>query len=217
MAIVKAAGSLILAGAAWLAGAAQFPVRHEHIKWSCTGTMSIDGEGVSFRGPKKHTWTWRFEDIREFRLAPHEVAVVTYQDNKWRPGADRVYRFTGEVPAAELYSLLKDRLDQRFVAQIGVAPEAPEYAVAVKHLGRITGSEGTLAFGADAVVYATGARGESRTWRYTDIDRISSSGRFQLTITTMEKGFNFELKQPITEARYNQIWLEIQKKNGRIQ
>jgi hypothetical protein len=38
-----------------------------------------------------------------------------------------------------------------------------------------------------------------------------------LTITTLEKGFNFQLKQPITEARYNQLWLQIEKKNGRIQ
>ena len=91
---------------------------------------------------------------------------------------------------------------------------------------RITGTEGALAFGADAIVYSTAAPGESRTWRYSDVDSISSSGPFQLTITTFEralshyghrKGFNFELKQPITEARYNRIWLDIQEKNGRIQ
>jgi len=29
---------------------------------------------------------------------------------------------------------------------------------------------------------------------------IDSSGPFELTITTLEKGFNFQLKQPITEA-----------------
>jgi len=35
---------------------------------------------------------------------------------------------------------------------------------------------------------------------------------FQLTITTLEKPFNFQLKQPITEARYNDLWLQIEKK-----
>ena len=48
--------------------------------------------------------------------------------------------------------------------------------------------------------------GASRTWRYQDIENISSSGPFQLTITTFErakthygdlKGFNFELKRPL--------------------
>jgi hypothetical protein len=46
-----------------------------------------------------------------------------------------------------------------------------------------------------------------------------------LTITTFErarlhygdrKGFNFELKEPLTEERYNHVWLDIEKKNGKI-
>jgi hypothetical protein len=93
-------------------------------------------------------------------------------------------------------------------------------------LGRITGSEGTLSFGADAVTYSTAAQDDSRTWRYSDIDNISSSGPFQLTVTTFErdkytfgdrKGFNFELKERLSEAVYNQIWMQLQRKNGTIQ
>jgi hypothetical protein len=46
-----------------------------------------------------------------------------------------------------------------------------------------------------------------------------------LTITTFElapaqyggrKDFNFELQQPITEARYDELWLQVERKNGRI-
>ena len=46
---------------------------------------------------------------------------------------------------------------------------------------------------------------------------ISTSNPFQLTVTTLEKQFHFQLKQAITESTYNQLWLEIEKKNGRIQ
>ena len=108
-------------------------------------------------------------------------------------------------------------MDQRFVAAVGQALGPPTRAVPVKHLRPIVGSEGTLEFGAEAIVYSTPAKAESRAWRYSDIETIASSGPFQLTITTLEKGFNFQLKQPITEARYNQLWLQIEKKNGRIQ
>ena len=96
----------------------------------------------------------------------------------------------------------------------------------MKHLGRITGSEGTLIFGPDASIYSTAAKDGSRTWRYSDIDNISSSGPFQLTVTTFErdkyslddrKAFNFQLKERITEATYNAIWLQVQQKNGKIQ
>jgi hypothetical protein len=117
----------------------------------------------------------------------------------------------------------------------GALPDAaPGWSLPVKHLGginlklklRTTSTEGTLAFGPDKITYSTAARDDSRTWRYSDIDSISSSGPFQLTITTFEqakshyldrKGFNFQLKQSITEARYNELWLQIERKNGRIQ
>ena len=229
MAFVKAAACLILGGAI-VAFAAQFPVRHEHLRNGCDGIMTADETGVQFGGSKKHVWSWRYEDIQELRLEPKKIRIVTYKDNKLRLGADKEYVFIGDLPAKDLYEFWKRRMDQRFVAAL---PESAEedagkdpFEIPVKLLKRITGSEGSLAFGADSIVYSAGSPGESRTWRYSDIDNISSSGPFQLTITTFErarshygdrKGFNFELKQPITEARYNQIWLEIEKKNGRIQ
>ena len=85
----------------------------------------------------------------------------------------------------------------------------------MKQLALTKGTQGILTFGANAVVYDTPLA--PRTWRYADIQFISSANPFQLTITTLEKQFNFQLKQAITEPTYNQLWLEIEKKNGRIQ
>jgi hypothetical protein len=215
MAFGKTAGCLILA--ATLASATQFTVRHEHLRGGCAGTMTVDENGVRFTGAKKHAWSWKYEDIQELRLAPESIYILTYKDSKLRLGKDREYNFSGKIPAEELYALLRERMDQRFVAAVGQAIGLPTWSLPVKHLRPIVGSEGTLAFGAEAIVYSTPAKTESRTWRYSDIESIGSSGPFQLTITTLEKGFNFQLKQPITEARYNQLWLQIEKTNGRIQ
>jgi hypothetical protein len=215
MAFGKTASCLILAAS--LASATQFAVRHEHLRKGCVGTLTVDENGVSFTGAKKHAWSWKYEDIQQLRLSPESIYILTYKDSKLRLGKDREYNFTGKIPAEELYPLLKDRMDQRFVAAVGQALGLPTWSVPVKHLRPIVGSEGTLAFGAEAIVYSTPTKAESRTWRYTDIESIASSGPFQLTVTTLEKGFNFQLKQPITEARYNQLWLQIENKNGRIQ
>jgi hypothetical protein len=114
-------------------------------------------------------------------------------------------------------------MDRRLVMEAGQA-EGQSYiwSASVKHRG---GAGGSLAFGDDGIVYTSAARDESRTWRYQDIDNISTSGPFQLTLTTFEralahysdrKDFNFELKQPITEAKYNELWLLVEKKNRRI-
>jgi hypothetical protein len=215
MAFGKTASCLILAGA--LASATQFTVRHEHLRGGCAGAMTVDENGVRFTGAKRHVWSWKYDDIQQLRLAPESIYILTYKDSKLRLGKDREYNFTGKMPAEELYALLKERMDQRFVAAVGEAIGLPTWSVPAKHLRPVIGSEGTLQFTAEAIVYSTPTKTESRTWRYADIESIASSGPFQLTITTLEKGFNFQLKQPITEARYNQLWLQIEKKNGRIQ
>jgi hypothetical protein len=215
MAFGKTASCLILAAA--LASAAQFTVRHKHLNGGCSGAMTVDENGVAFTGAKKHAWSWKYEDIQQLRLSPESIYILTYKDSKLRLGEDRAYTFTGKIPAEELYALLADRMDQRFVAAVGQALGLPTFSVPAKQLKPIAGSEGTLSFTAGAIVYSTPAKTESRTWRYSDIENIASSGPFQLTITTLEKPFNFQLKQPITEARYNDLWLQIEKKNGRIQ
>ena len=222
MAFGKTAGCLMLAGALWGADV-QFRVRHEHLRKGCAGTMTVTDSGISFTGAKKHAWSWKYGDIQELKLAPDRVRVLTYADRKLRLGADRAFEFTGEVPR-ELLPLWSAKLDQRFVAE--VAEKAEGWTLEAKHLLRVKGSEGTLTFGAGRIAYATAAKDDSRTWRYQDIENISSSGPFQLTVTTFErakshygdrKGFNFQLKQALNEAQYNQLWLDIQKTNGRIQ
>ena len=215
MAFGKTTSCLILA--ATLASATQFTVRHKHLNGGCAGAMTVDETGVRFTGAKKHAWSWKYEDIQQLRLAPESIHILTYKDSKLRLGEDRAYNFTGKIPAEDLYALLKDRMDQRFVAAVGQALRLPTWSVPAKHLKPIAGSEGILFFTAGAIVYSTPTKTESRTWRYSDIENIASSGPFRLTITTLEKPFNFQLKQPITEARYNDLWLQIEKRNGRIQ
>jgi hypothetical protein len=127
------------------------------------------------------------------------------------------YTFTGIFPIELLERQWSAQLDQRFVAAVSVGQDSGLSGLKfpVKQLGLTKGTQGTLTFAGDAVVYDT--PGDPRTWRYSDIQFISSANPFQLTVTTLEKQFHFQLKQAITESTYNQLWLEIGKKNGRIQ
>jgi len=222
MALGKKTGSLILAWA-MAATAAQFPMRHRHRRGGCEGTLEVSESGVRFAGPKGHAWQWKLDQIRQLELAPDRVVVVSYENGRL-PGTERSYEFDGAVPAVELYALLKDRMDQRLVAELAQPAGGVLWSLPVKHVGR-PGSLGALELTAETIAYRTQAKDEARTWRYSDIVGISSSGPFQLTITTFErapahyggrKDFNFELQQPITEARYNQLWLQIEMKNGRV-
>lgn len=83
----------------------------------------------------------------------------------------------------DAYRFLSDKLDQRFVAGMADGAVKPLWEIHVKHLQRIQSSHGVLVIGMDAIVFNADRVRESRTWWFLDIENISSSGPFQLTIT----------------------------------
>jgi hypothetical protein len=196
------------------------------------GTLTITDSGIAFtekyegaqpRHP--HAWRWDFQDIQQLKIAPKSLTVLTYKNNKWKLGAEREYQFdlVADKTFEDAYQLLKGRLDQRLVAAIPDRLSNILWEIPVKHLLRFGGDEGVLQVGADAIVYRSADKADSRTWRYEDIENISSSGPFDLTITTFEhakthygnlKGFNFELKRRLEEDRYNELWLRLNQSKG---
>ncbi len=208
--------------------------RPPHIKKAGNlGKLTITEAGVSFeetynkgKAPKQpHAWRWDYQDIQQLKIAPKVLTVLTYKDNKWKLGADREYEFdlVGDKTFEGAYQLLKGRLDQRMVAAIPDHLSNLLWEIPVKHLLRFGGDEGVLQVGPDTIVYKSADKVNSRTWRYEDIENVSSSGPFDLTITTFErakahygnlKGFNFELKQRLEEARYNDLWLRLNQSKG---
>jgi hypothetical protein len=208
--------------------------RPPHIRKAGTmGALAITASGISFaetykdgKKPKHpHAWRWDYQDIQQLKMAPKSLTVLTYKDNKWKLGADREYEFdlVSDKTFDDAYPFLKGRLDQRFVAEIPDRVVAVLWEIPVKHLLRFGGDEGVLQVGADEIVYKSERSTESRTWRFQDIENVSTSGPFQLTITTFErakthygslKGFNFELKQQLEEAHYNDLWLRLNQAKG---
>ncbi len=197
------------------------------------GKLTVSDSGIEFEetgrdGKKpKHpqVWRWAYQDIQQLKISPKSLTVLSYKDNAWKFGADRQYDFdlVSKGDFTNAYELLKNSLDQRLVAEIPDKVSQPLWEIPVKHLLRFGGDEGVLQVGADVIVYKSQKEGESRTWRYEDIENISSSGPFQLTVTTFErakthygdlKGFKFELKQRLEGARYNDLWLRLNQSKG---
>jgi hypothetical protein len=189
------------------------------------GTLRITADSIAFEEQGKHAThsrEWKYSDIQQLSLSATELHILTYEDRKWELGRDRDYIFDQlpEELATQLYPLFAHNLDQRFIAELvdSKAPALWEMPVKLRH--RNGGSEGTLLIGGDRIVYRTDARGESRTWRYADIDSIGTGGLFDLSITTLERkgwrhggptDFRFELKQALHEGRYNDLWQRINR------
>ena len=208
--------------------AASYPARHDHWRGHCDGRLTVDDNGVAFESDKKedHSWKVSYLDIQQVMvLDDGEFRLLTYKDRKWRLGADREYqlRIPDQQFAAQVSPLLERRLERRFVSGAAPPEVQPLWELPAKHLLRFSGTEGTLVVTADRILYRTDSRGESRDWPFSDIDNVSTSGPYQLTITTYEralshygdrKGFNFQLKHPLTEALYNDLWLRLEKSKG---
>ena len=213
-------------------GLAQTPLsveaKHDHWRRWCVGQLTVDDKGIAFESASKkgHRWRWGYLDLQQVKvLDDGEVSVLTYADNKWRLGADREFHFlvADKQFAAQVSPLLESRLERRFVSGLAARPGKALWELPAKHLLRFSGSEGTLAAAEDRIVYRTDRPGESRTWLFSDIDHISKTSPDQLTITTHErarshygslKEFNFQLKQPLAEDRYDELWKRLEKSKG---
>ena len=211
----KKATRLIVLAALSAAAALPAEIRFEARYKKRPGTVTVDDRAISFQGLKKDSWRWTYPDIDELKLGEHSVSVT----------AGRTYEFRGDIPSA-VYDLWKDRLDQRFVAELADRAVQPDWRIAVRHRIRRTTADGMLEFGRDRIVFASSWPDDSRTWRISDIENISSSGPFELTIVTFErarfdygdrKQFTFRLKEALSEARYDDLWLKINRQNRRIQ
>ena len=219
----------------------RFEVRHERALKDHPGVLTFDDQGVSYeqvptpkqqkkeasqKGPLRlERVRWSYTDIQQLWIAPHKVVLTTYRDRKWLLGVDKEYEFFSQTGKSfdGLYPLLKEKLDQRFVAAMADESSTPLWEIPVKLLGVVQGSEGVLQVGPERIVYRTALPGLSRTWRYQDIENISSSGPFQLTLTSFEraqaqygsrKGFNFQLKQRLDEKRYELLWRRLNRDKG---
>jgi hypothetical protein len=100
------------------------------------------------------------------------------------------------------------------VAALADEPAKPQWQIPAKLVHGLGGSQGVVLVGADRVVYESSRHGESRTWRIEDLENVSSSGEFDLTITTHEREFRFQLKHAIGEKRYQELWMRVNRARG---
>lgn len=222
---------LILVLALWPAAAETFryEVRHHAparrlLGKTRLGVLEIGDTGVVFRETGKSKKPLHlnvaFRDIQQLMLEPGELTIRLYDDSSvWKLGADKVFRFdrpkAGDFAAMD--GFLRARLDQKYVSAVPREQPPAEvlWEVAVKHHRAVKGSQGVLRVGKDWISYTTKEEGDSRTWRFEDIENISVTPPYELILTTYErsryhyggfKDFRFQLKQRLEEGRYQQLW-----------
>ena len=184
-----------------------FEGRHAHFRKGAKAELRVTSDGISFNDAK-HVGEWKFGDIQRLVLEPRAIRIVDYKNRAFL--IDQLPENFGR----NLYPVFRAKLDQRFVAALSPTEVKPVWQADAKLLRRPGGSDGTLMVSDDSIVYKSAEAHESRSWRITDIDLVSSNGVFDLTITTLEKEFRFQLKRPLTADEYKMLWRNVQKAKG---
>ena len=213
------AGVVLLTVCAFAASPQNYEVTHKHLRHSGLGVLRIDETGISFeeQGKQaKHSRVWKYDDIQELILGAGTLRIMTYEDNRWQLGRDRVYLFDQVPPrlAIDWYPEFRSRLDARFVAALADDQAVSDWQLPVKLIHGRSGSSGVLLVGADSIVYKSAAPAESRTWRISDIENVSTSDPFDLTLATREATFRFQLKQSLPADRYQELWKRVSQTRG---
>ena len=200
-----AALALLTALPAVAAVAAEYRVRHVHLRHGAEGVLRIDAQSISFEESGKHrdhSRRWKLDDIRQLTLGPNVLRIQTYERR------NRVFVFDQLPPelAKQWYPVFSAQRDQRFVAALADDRIHPDWQIPVRG--------GELMVGAAEAVFRADVPDASRTWRISDIESVSSAGPFDLTLTTREREFRFELKQVLPAARYQEFWRRVNRAQG---
>jgi hypothetical protein len=221
-----------------LAALGPWPVTHERALWpDAEGTLSLDGAGLRFaRAAKKDgaekALALGWNDIQQLTLSEGAIEVVSYRDVRWQLGRDRQFRFemrrgeAGDGSFAAAEAALRRQLGSRLVVALGAGSgegDTARWELAAKRSGLLHGVEGTLAFTGAEVVFRSAKAEESRRWLLSEIETIAQTNPYSFTVTVPERAladqggyrsFSFQLKQPLSEARYQELWRAVERAHG---
>ncbi|MBI4483386.1 MAG: hypothetical protein HY652_10905 [Acidobacteria bacterium] len=188
-------------------------VQHEHLWGHCAGKLVIHEEGMEYATENsKHSRKWRYEDLRRIEISsPREVVLHTYEDVKFRLGADKKFRLElrdGDV-TAEIYEFLLARASRPLVTRVLYPSAPPAFTMPVKHRHRMGGCQGQLKAGEDRIIYETPHPGDSRIWFYKDIESIGLMDAYSFRLTTLEDTYTFDLKVPMSPEHYDFLWAKV--------
>ena len=209
-----------------VAGAAQtFEVIHKkRFGPDGRGEIRITGDAIEFNAAKKkkNSRRWAYDDIQYFdRISETEFVILSYEDQKWKLGRDRQYRFT--LTGGELTDSLFEQISQRIGRPVTnrVVSDIPEnrYELPVKHLHSLGGCEGLLTFAGDDIYYATEHRKDAREWRVSrDVESVWSMNPYQLELHVYDNNrrefsrtrvYRFALKKPLDPEFYRRLKLQL--------
>jgi hypothetical protein len=199
---------IVIAAFTVTASATELTVGHAHLRRNRPGVLTVDADGIRYVESvkkKPHTFRWAWDSIQKVALSSERIEITGYRDRKWLAGMDERETFSG-TGLEVLYSTLRQHLPRRLVPELARTDFEVQASFPAKKQDGFGGSEGVLLLGRDRLVFRSDARRGSHTWILEEVDNISSSDPLQLTVSSLGAEYRLQLKKPLPETVYNELW-----------
>lgn len=185
---------------------------HRSLDFRDRGILVIDAGGVQFRPTKGHRLSWTFEEIHTAYVAPHRLTIKSWSNRSLHLPGEREYRFdlTEVVPAVIAASLARaiGRPSQNAIPDADA--DAPAIAsIPARHRTLTRGTNGVLRFRRDGIDYVTASSGDSRSWRWADLQTLSNPDPYHLFIFGYRDTYTFDLKKALPRGLFDRMTDEI--------
>ena len=169
------------------------------------GDLKISGDGIEFQSTRGRSVQWPFVEVQTFFLAPHKLELETYQNRKHHvPGMQRFRFDLDQAVPPEVAAELSRKIQRP--SQNAVPDPASQGIVLLAHHRTLTGgTNGTLRFTDIGIAYVTNARGDSRSWRWADLQTVSDPDPYHLLVFGYRDTYNFDLKEPLPQSLFYRL------------
>jgi hypothetical protein len=183
------------------------------------GTLVFTNEGIDFKAQKADkTRHWSYQDLREIDIrGPKRLVLDAYETrSRWRFGRTRRVEFdvtAGDI-SGELVAAILSRAPRAVTTAIlPAAIPGSLTVIPASHRRFGSATQGTLEISDAGVAYRSSSTGDSRFWRFSDLQSFAQLTPFEVLVTAYEGGdlhpYAFELKAPLPEAAFDAMWQRI--------
>ena len=187
----------------------QSPAKLRRAVGSEKGDLLVGANGIEFRSGKGQTLKLSYLEMQTFHLSPHSLVIETYQNRKKHmPGVERLrFEMTESVSPQVAADLAKEvqRPSQNAVPD----PAAQGIVIPAHHRSLAGGTNGILRFRDGGIDYVTGAPDDSRSWRWADLQTLSSPDPYHLLAFGYRDTYSFDLKELLPQSLYYRLVDEI--------
>jgi hypothetical protein len=183
----------------------QSPAKLHQLLGSVRGNLRVAASGIEFLGASHRTEQWAFQDVQTFRLTPHGLYIKTYQDRKrYLPGVEE-YRFDlGDTVPPSIADELAMEVQRPSQNDVPFAASQGD-GIPVHHRRIAGGTNGVLQFRDGGIDYVTSTAGDSRSWRWADLQTLSNPDPWHLLVFGYRDTYAFDLKEVMPQPLYYRL------------